>query len=926
MVWWKPSTWGSGGSSATSTTDTSSTSTSSTSTSSTSSGGTYYPSSGTYVSPSGQGSSIATAPTGSTISLAPNPQLASSGGGGGGSSRSQLPMSTLDTPTPTAQVAKDIPSSYVTPEVTRTGIKSGFNYLKDKWKYDPKQAIKGAGQIAIGGIRETARERKEREFRESVERSKGQYVVSEEDKAAAMRGYSGTASGFSYQETSDQVLIRDAKLGDQSSLIAYTERVNEKNEIAFKTQENNQLNIDKNKLKNFTSNIQKQINAGSVSYEKGVEMQQIYANELDQERIIKIENKLGPRINQQQNKLDKIARTGRISRIAITAVGSIALGAVSAPLLLTAPKIVQTGAAVAGVGLMAPPTIKTTKGLVTGEAGLLDVAELVVPIAGFVAGGAIGMKIARVGNVRVDPKLNTALETAEVKVLSTKSLSSESQIRALKIPEFQKAELIMQLKAGESIGVRTWKLKAKTKSLQKVLDTQLPDTEIVSYGQTKALENVYTANTILKVKVGGKVNYVDLTSGQSVGVYSSKTGKLYVETITARAELGKPVTEIAKTRQVIKPKVKYFMEDGQLKRIVGAKSYSFEGMKIKAPKGKQITYEDLAKVVESEKTKKIPSAKSDMVEIQKAIKLQEKTALIDIGETGFELSARQVKFITEQSKVGLRKIPKPVEFERVPSKKMKPFEVTDSLKDLGKKTKPTKQSQKLIKQLDKQSSDLNILSQLDVPRASIESLKTAAKKTVEIPKQKEVLFSVEESKIELDAKQLNALSDTSFLDMDKLQKKAITKQVTITKQRKKSTQRPRQVQRIIQVPKIAQAPRQVSRIVQLPSQVPVMKPILDFSRLRKPRLEIPKFYLPSLKQKPIDFKFKALTMKKAKRRIPKYTASLAAAAFQAKPIKVSRKEYERLSKMTFTGAETRPVLQITEDEKKIKKQLEKVNF
>lgn len=50
-----------------------------------------------------------------------------------------------------------------------------------------------------------------------------------------------------------------------------------------------------------------------------------------------------------------------------------------------------------------------------------------------------------------------------------------------------------------------------------------------------------------------------------------------------------------------------------------------------------------------------------------------------------------------------------------------------------------------------------------------------------------------------------------------------------------------------------------------------------------------------------------------RRRRPAYAASLASAAFQFKPIKVTRKQYERLKVREYTGAETRPVLQIIDD-------------
>ncbi len=64
----------------------------------------------------------------------------------------------------------------------------------------------------------------------------------------------------------------------------------------------------------------------------------------------------------------------------------------------------------------------------------------------------------------------------------------------------------------------------------------------------------------------------------------------------------------------------------------------------------------------------------------------------------------------------------------------------------------------------------------------------------------------------------------------------------------------------------------------------------------------------------------------AKKMSSGYTASLGAAAFQTKPFKVTRKQYEKLNATTFSGLEARPVLTITDDQKKIKKILSKVKF
>jgi len=127
----------------------------------------------------------------------------------------------------------------------------------------------------------------------------------------------------------------------------------------------------------------------------------------------------------------------------------------------------------------------------------------------------------------------------------------------------------------------------------------------------------------------------------------------------------------------------------------------------------------------------------------------------------------------------------------------------------------------------------------------------------------------------------------------------------------KQTQRQKQIQ------------KQILKLSQL--QVPI-----QLQPPRRPRTPLktitPTIFIPTpRKQEDI---FKKLLRKQKKRTIKlksAYTASLGAAAFQAKPIKVSRKEFERLSKVRFTGIETRPLLEIQED-KKLKKQIKSVQF
>ena len=143
----------------------------------------------------------------------------------------------------------------------------------------------------------------------------------------------------------------------------------------------------------------------------------------------------------------------------------------------------------------------------------------------------------------------------------------------------------------------------------------------------------------------------------------------------------------------------------------------------------------------------------------------------------------------------------------------------------------------------------------------------------------------------------------------------ITKNIIKEMQRGGITQKQTQRQKQIQ--------RQIQKLSQI--QVPIQS-----QPPRRPRTPLktitPKIFLPkSRRQEDI---YKRLLKKQRKRTVKlksSYTASLGAAAFQVKPIKVSRKEFERLSKVRFTGAETRPLLQIEED-KELKKQIKSVQF
>jgi len=914
-------------------------------------GGTYTPSTGVYIAPSGLGYSTATPPPSAITVTSPTTPRPSGGGGysyvepttGKGYEVSPTGVKTEVTPSIQKQAAMDVgmPVSTISKAFPVTGIKPAVSYLKQTFRRDPYGAIKGAGQIAVGGIKRDITKAEEEKFKERVETAGGTWGVSAADRAAALRGYSGTATEFGYTETPNAVLIKQATMGDQAAAVAYSDRLEQRNEANIKVDILKVQKENTNKINNYVGQIQTKINTGEITYDQGVEYVTTRQEILEKESNTKLTNKWNKKVESQQEYLDKIVRKGRISRIVLTTAGAVVAGAVVAPLAAGASAGVRTALAVGGGAAMYRPVKTLTTGLIAGTATGLDVAELVVPITGFVAGGTLGMRIAGIRGITVDTKLNTALKTAEVKSFETVKFSSETQIKALKIPELQKAELIRQFNLGESVGYKKWKLTNKDPKLRAYLNEKLPNTEIISIGRTQSLGNFYEANTLLKVKTGvGKTEYVELTAGQTRGVYLPKEKVMVSETIAAKAELGKPITEIAKTIQVTKPVSKYFIEEGQLKRMIGGETYSFEGMKIKAPPKKQITFKDLMEVRKAE-VERYPSAKTRTGEIQKAtkVKIVEAALLEEEAGAGFGITGKNIKFITEQASDVLTQVPKPFEFERAPSTRtMKPFDIAKDLGLKGIEKPPVKVSQ-ILKQIEKKAPIFDFEAP-QIQKQIKESLFKAAEKVKvreELPRKVISGLDLQQGKIELSQKELSGISETSVLDLEKLQQQVKVKE----KERQKGrgvvipyspvnlANIPMQLDKIISAQ--TQPQRQALRLIQ-PSvlKTPQMTiPISSFSIISRPIISRPiKPIIPYFPTRRIPERRKGFKqfLKKRKKAEARYTTSLGAAAFQVKPIKISRKEYKRLSKRIYTGAETRPVLEISDEGKTIRKQLEKVNF
>jgi len=179
----------------------------------------------------------------------------------------------------------------------------------------------------------------------------------------------------------------------------------------------------------------------------------------------------------------------------------------------------------------------------------------------------------------------------------------------------------------------------------------------------------------------------------------------------------------------------------------------------------------------------------------------------------------------------------------------------------------------------------------------------------------------------------------SSLYKQKGKEKQITTPIQKEKQKEEQKQKPITIQQLQQKQKPIQSSIILQKVIQ--KQIPQQK--ITLKQLQKPiqkqpptpripiqlitpRLLIPKIFLYKFKKEKDIYKQNLQKLKRdIKKTQSKYTASLGASFFQKKPTKVTRKEYERLSKRKYSGIETRPVLQIVPEEES-KKKIKKVQF
>jgi uncharacterized protein YeaO (DUF488 family) len=808
--------------------------------------------------------------------------------GSSSSSSSGLPMSTLLTPTPGAsvqtQVAQDIgPISTISPAVSQTGIRQAVNYYQQQRQMDIPvfQAAKGAGQIAVGKI--TGKQKKAYSGIEKAEEKATTFVSSVYPSGQAEKAYSEEVKSFNARTEN-----LSKELEDYNKAVAqYPEGAPAGVYERLKAKEE-ELNL----------RVERQRETANVLEEKG--------KQLDVKGKYSFE---------------------KFSRGVVTGIVSAAL---FVPKVVVSPVKTVTET---GKGLMELPEQVINQPAMT-------VGSILGSVATFYAGGKIGGRIIK--GKPIDPiKLDTALKTAEVKPIKTIGVVKEAEIKAYKFSPELESELISRIKAGERISITKSKIESSVPEHQKIISKSIPRTDILSIESTNTIGNVILRRTLVGVEIKkGLTVYKDYTVGEGAGVFS-QTGTAIIDTLYMR---GKPKklpsgpTEFFKEREVIKSQKPVYsaVSAEQILRLTKAKGVTFEGQIRKvATKEKQITYADLKEVAESE-FKKYPTRKTKAVEVQRFEKMKVDTAEITKDLDPFiDIIGLEKTFKIEGAARVTGKVAEPFEFTREPSTRfVKPFDIS---KDLNLKAleKPSANTQKLIQQLDKQSAELDFMNlpAMDMTAQIKRSVKAATKeitptKTRAVP----AAFDLKNIERELDKSYseniLSAKQVEVQLDKQKVKTKLIPIIFTSPKgiQNSKTSQFP--VVTPIQIQSPAQTTKQIERLMQTPKLTTPQITTPIFQTPRIPKIDIPYPFAFGSKQESAGQKElkKLLTKKKAP--IPKYTVSIGAAAFQRKPIKVSRKEYKRLSKVTYTGAETRPILQIIDEdaEKTAKKFIQSVKF
>lgn len=586
-----------------------------------------------------------------------------------------------------------------------------------------------------------------------------------------------------------------------------------------------------------------------------------------------------------------------------TIVGSAAKEFVKTPLYLGAfvlNPIKSTGETISGITSLPSNIVQRPASTLGNLAGSLLGFYVTGKIAGKVIGGSAVDEIA----------VSNALKSAEVEVKNIKGLTTESQVQNLKITPELKTELLSQIRRGSAVRLSEFELTSLNPEARALIEKTFPSdkTKIYSVEVVDSSGRIILKRNLLGIETQkGRIEYKDFQTGLSVGVYSEKTKTASFQGIQAEFNNRVPEAFIRRTAEVVKVEKPRFFNaiTGEVYRTNVGQSFKTLGEPVKF---NNPTFEDLSAIAKSE-FKPIEYVSANLKELQRL-----SSGSINIKSTGKETIGIETSaaFGTIKAKGAGYKLPKFLEYEDRPNVSMKPFESTEF------KIETPKRIDKVVKNIEKSSNNLlpklseyygkglyerteSIASRLPASDFSKDVLRLIEKQAVSIPTKssnviiptskvgvKERYKTFPETSFNLNNLRRNINSpDLDFINLTNINQNLKDNQVYLQGQGSKLNNK--------------QLMKQLQELTQ--TSTPEFPSIPNINAPKIP----PLFTLPSNQWSGNLAGLKKL-QKKVFKKQPAYAASLAAAAVQVKPLKITKKQYEELQKAVYSGVEARPVI------------------
>lgn len=821
-------------------------------------------------------------------------------------------------------------SAYKMPTVSER-VASIPSYVRANIKHDVPGTIKGTAQI-IGGAATTASEQAYNKIKEKLtgttEEEKNNAIEQERRKLqTGTREESFTKSGRgTVMQTSkpytDEEIRKGVEAGNINEKAGFNELQRRENERYGREYTAQRDAYIKEQLPNIEETSQAKLNAYRDSLQEQVNKRGItadYANKLLIEKTNKINEDIGNQVEAKAKEFhkirgvalqknsevyleqlnDKFTKAKIIRTAPQVAVATYATGGLIGASTIASGIAGSTAVTAIGAGAFGLASVKTgTEIYEAKQRGTLSATKIFNAVAPTLIIAGTGYAGFKAGAAVRSAEITEAVNNAYVVSKTPKEITTEKQIWKLEgIDDNGKAILSEQLRSGNSVAIREYEIVNPIKSQQKIINKNLPVRKITSYEVTNTKNDLIWKQSLIKVEISrGRFNYVDYETGLSKGYYNPETDITELRTLRIS---GTPenTKQIAMTKELIKSNTEYVSDE--FGNIIGrkikstVKTYPGEQTAIK----KRITEADLKKLGTG-KFAEIPDRTIESKAYQELKNIEQ-----------------QIKTMTESNKAFSRSITQ--------AEQDLTFKTTENIgisSPLSTSSKPFPKNPP--KPIYPQASNLNGLNL---------KLKT---KTVQMPSidfSKEITNEIITA-TKIQAKQAPSILKPSSLEKTKSTFKAATTPAVTPKIKVKEIEKELNKERNalgLALGRAAIETRAVSPVqnIKLNSGEKLLQKQIEMSinPVKIPRINLitptPK---PYIQMPPLPLLFPKLpkqktTNKKLKTKIKKdeaYAASLIAAAVQAKPFKVTKKQYEKLKKNIYSGFETRPVLEIEEPKKK----------